>query len=118
MIGWFSIGRWFDKCFTLIVNGRGKACVNFEHSWGDGVAVLRYFNDIFNDSIDRPGVHPTTTAAPVDSASAVRELGKCIIGLHARPSYLVLTYFLLLSNSGFIFILIFDHYINNITIIV
>ena len=24
----------------------GKAAVNFEHAWGDGVAVLRFFNEV------------------------------------------------------------------------
>mmetsp|Transcript_10075 Transcript_10075/g.12103 ORF Transcript_10075/g.12103 Transcript_10075/m.12103 type:complete len:652 (-) Transcript_10075:26-1981(-) len=42
--------RWFDKSFQLIVAANGKAAVNFEHAWGDGVAVLRYFNMVFNDS--------------------------------------------------------------------
>jgi carnitine O-palmitoyltransferase 2 len=39
--------RWFDKSFQLIVTANGKAAVNFEHSWGDGVAVLRYFNSVW-----------------------------------------------------------------------
>lgn len=34
--------RWFDKSFSLIVSKDGYAGINFEHSWGDGVAVLRY----------------------------------------------------------------------------
>ena len=36
-----GVNRWFDKCFSLIVCANGKAGVNFEHAWGDGVAVLR-----------------------------------------------------------------------------
>mmetsp|Transcript_62182 Transcript_62182/g.166858 ORF Transcript_62182/g.166858 Transcript_62182/m.166858 type:complete len:666 (+) Transcript_62182:10-2007(+) len=43
--------RWFDKSFQLIVASDGKAGINFEHSWGDGVAVLRYFNDTCQDAI-------------------------------------------------------------------
>lgn len=35
--------RWFDKSFSLIVSKDGYSGINFEHSWGDGVAVLRYF---------------------------------------------------------------------------
>lgn len=35
--------RWFDKSFSLIVSKDGYGGINFEHSWGDGVAVLRYF---------------------------------------------------------------------------
>lgn len=38
--------RWFDKSFTLIVLPNGMAGVNFEHAWGDGVAVLRYVNEV------------------------------------------------------------------------
>lgn len=38
--------RWFDKSFTLIVLPNGMAAVNFEHAWGDGVAVLRYVNEV------------------------------------------------------------------------
>jgi carnitine O-palmitoyltransferase 2 len=38
--------RWFDKSFSLIVTRSGKAAVNFEHSWGDGVCVLRMCNDV------------------------------------------------------------------------
>lgn len=36
--------RWFDKSFSLIVTKDGYAGLNFEHSWGDGVAILRFFN--------------------------------------------------------------------------
>lgn len=38
-----GVNRWFDKSFSLILSKDGVAGVNFEHSWGDGVAVLRYF---------------------------------------------------------------------------
>jgi carnitine O-palmitoyltransferase 2 len=51
----------------------GNACVNFEHAWGDGVAVLRYFNEVFEDSIKKSVVHPSTTV-PTEAAS-VRKLG-------------------------------------------
>lgn len=46
--------RWFDKSFQLIVLPTGRAAVNFEHSWGDGVAVLRYFNEVNDDSKKAP----------------------------------------------------------------
>lgn len=52
--------RWFDKSFTLIMTPSGITAVNFEHSWGDGVAVLRYFNEVFKDSTEKPQVHPDT----------------------------------------------------------
>lgn len=40
--------RWFDKSFSLIVTKDGVAGINFEHSWGDGVAILRYFQVHFS----------------------------------------------------------------------
>lgn len=52
--------RWFDKSVSLLVSADGTAAVNFEHSWGDGVAVLRYFNEIYKDTIEHPFVHPDT----------------------------------------------------------
>lgn len=50
--------RWFDKSFSLIVTKDGVAGVNFEHSWGDGVAVLRFFQDIYAETITKPFVSP------------------------------------------------------------
>nr|AIE45872.1 carnitine palmitoyltransferase 2 [Trichuris muris] len=41
--------RWFDKSMQIIVFGDGLAGVNFEHSWGDGVAVLRFMEDVSRD---------------------------------------------------------------------
>ena len=38
--------RWFDKSFQLIVNSDARTALNFEHSWGDGVAVLRLMNEV------------------------------------------------------------------------
>ena len=40
--------RWFDKSLQLIICKDGKAAVHFEHAWGDGVAVLRFFNEVRN----------------------------------------------------------------------
>ena len=42
--------RWFDKSFSLISTKNGECAVNFEHAWGDGVAVLRYVNEIYDDA--------------------------------------------------------------------
>lgn len=55
--------RWFDKSLSLIVGADGTAAVNFEHSWGDGVAVLRYFNEVYKDTTQNPHVHPDTKTA-------------------------------------------------------
>ncbi|KAM3963750.1 carnitine palmitoyltransferase 2 [Aphomia sociella] len=64
--------KWFDKSFSLIVTGDGVAGVNFEHSWGDGVAVLRFFQDIYNETTTKPFVHPDTK--PSDSNITVSRL--------------------------------------------
>eukprot|EP00105_Crassostrea_gigas_P016944 XP_011434533.1 PREDICTED: carnitine O-palmitoyltransferase 2, mitochondrial-like [Crassostrea gigas] len=63
---------WFDKSLSLILTGSGNACVNFEHAWGDGVAVLRYFNEVFANSIDKSVVHPSTDVPA--NAGNVRKL--------------------------------------------
>ncbi len=42
--------RWFDKSVQLIVTQGGHAAINFEHSWGDGVAVLRFLEDLHKDT--------------------------------------------------------------------
>ena len=44
--------RWFDKSFSLIVTKGGQSAINFEHAWGDGGAVLSFFNEVWrsNDS--------------------------------------------------------------------
>ncbi|OQV21714.1 Carnitine O-palmitoyltransferase 2, mitochondrial [Hypsibius exemplaris] len=44
-----GLNRWFDKSFSLIVDKGGRAGVNFEHAWGDGVAVLRFVNEVHKD---------------------------------------------------------------------
>ncbi|XP_056001188.1 carnitine O-palmitoyltransferase 2, mitochondrial-like [Ostrea edulis] len=62
---------WFDKSLSLIMSAGGNTCVNFEHSWGDGVAVLRYFNEVFEDSTKKSVVHPSTSVQ-TDAASVQR----------------------------------------------
>ncbi|CAK9831212.1 Carnitine O-palmitoyltransferase 2, mitochondrial [Anthophora retusa] len=50
--------RWFDKSISLIVTKDGFAGINFEHSWGDGVAVLRFLKDINDDITTNPKFSP------------------------------------------------------------
>ncbi|XP_073419730.1 carnitine O-palmitoyltransferase 2, mitochondrial isoform X2 [Dendrobates tinctorius] len=69
-----GMNRWFDKSFSIIMTEDGTAGINFEHSWGDGVAVLRFQNEIFKDSTERPSVSPQSTPAAVDSSKAVQKL--------------------------------------------
>jgi len=58
--------RWWDKSFSVTVTKDGTLGINFEHSWGDGVAVLRYTVDIFNDSVSRSASAATLTDAPTE----------------------------------------------------
>lgn len=69
-----GLNRWYDKSFSIILAKDGQAAINFEHSWGDGVAVLRFQNEIFKDTTERPLVNPGSSPAAVDSASFVRRL--------------------------------------------
>eukprot|EP01135_Chromosphaera_perkinsii_P011792 Nk52_evm38s2496 gene=Nk52_evmTU38s2496 len=46
--------RWFEKSFQLIVAKNGLAGVHFEHAWGDGVSVLRYFNNVYENMVKDP----------------------------------------------------------------
>jgi carnitine O-palmitoyltransferase 2 len=77
VIDWLKLYcRWFDKSFSLILTKDGTAGINFEHSWGDGVAVLRYFTDMFKDSTNQPQIHPETKPSGFDAAGHVRKLGR------------------------------------------
>ncbi|XP_021182304.3 carnitine O-palmitoyltransferase 2, mitochondrial [Helicoverpa armigera] len=67
-----GLNRWFDKSFSLIVTRDGVAGVNFEHSWGDGVAVLRFFQDIYAETTKKPFIHPDSK--PADSNISVQKL--------------------------------------------
>lgn len=62
--------RWFDKSFQLIVTANGRCAVNFEHAWGDGVAVLRYFNEVYKESIKQP----VLDAAQLPTKDTVQQL--------------------------------------------
>ncbi|XP_007944109.1 carnitine O-palmitoyltransferase 2, mitochondrial [Orycteropus afer afer] len=66
--------RWFDKSFNLIIAKDGTAALHFEHAWGDGVAVLRFFNEVFKDSTQNPAITPQSHPAATDSSVAVKKL--------------------------------------------
>lgn len=72
----FPFPRWFDKSFSLIFTADGQLALNFEHAWGDGVAVMSYFNEIVKDLADRPYIHPDSKPAPIDASQYVKRLGK------------------------------------------
>ncbi|XP_077203762.1 carnitine O-palmitoyltransferase 2, mitochondrial-like isoform X1 [Paroedura picta] len=63
MLHGYGFNRWFDKSFSLIITSDGAAGVNFEHSWGDGVAVLRFINEVYRDSTEHPAVVPNSSPA-------------------------------------------------------
>ncbi len=49
-----------------------------EFRWGDGVAVLRFFNEIYDDSTKNPRVRPSTKPLfeKGDVSNEVKRLGK------------------------------------------
>ncbi|XP_061681883.1 carnitine O-palmitoyltransferase 2, mitochondrial isoform X2 [Syngnathoides biaculeatus] len=69
-----GVNRWFDKSFSIIVASDGHAAINFEHSWGDGVAVLRLLNEIFRDTTRKPQVHPDSASSGGSPCATVRRL--------------------------------------------
>jgi len=56
--------RWFDKSFHLALSSNGKMAINFEHAWGDGVAVVRYLNEVCSTS-DKDNFQPKENADTV-----------------------------------------------------
>ncbi|XP_017058068.1 carnitine O-palmitoyltransferase 2, mitochondrial [Drosophila ficusphila] len=58
--------RWFDKSISLLISADGTTAINFEHSWGDGVAVLRYFNELYKDTLNQPYVSTETVHTPAE----------------------------------------------------
>lgn len=69
--------RWFDKSFSLLIAKDGTTSVNFEHSWGDGVAVMRYCNDVCREVKTRPYVTTAGGQLPTDNVQeAVKRIGE------------------------------------------
>jgi len=42
--------RWFDKSFHMGLSKNAKMAINFEHAWGDGVAIMRFLNETIESS--------------------------------------------------------------------
>lgn len=65
--------RWWDKSLTVNVASSGAVSVSYEESWGDGTAVSRYVEDVYQHSMLRmvggSGVVQSSTAS-----ESVREL--------------------------------------------
>ncbi|XP_068948848.1 carnitine O-palmitoyltransferase 2, mitochondrial-like [Petaurus breviceps papuanus] len=66
--------RWFDKSFNLILTKDGSAAINFEHSWGDALTVLRFMKEVFRNSTEDRAVQPQQEPAATDASKAVRKL--------------------------------------------
>ncbi|XP_063283278.1 carnitine O-palmitoyltransferase 2, mitochondrial-like [Pelobates fuscus] len=69
-----GMNRWYDKSFSIIMTQDGTAAVNFEHSWGDGMTIIRFQNEVFRDSTQKPAISPHNVPAKVDSSQAVQKL--------------------------------------------
>ncbi|XP_046399953.1 carnitine O-palmitoyltransferase 2, mitochondrial-like [Ischnura elegans] len=69
--------RWFDKSFNLIVNKSGEAGINFEPSCGDGLALIRFINEIYHDSTKNPQCFPDSEATG-DAVARVKRLDFCL----------------------------------------
>ncbi|KAL4172705.1 hypothetical protein KRP22_007868 [Phytophthora ramorum] len=78
--------HWFDKSFQLIVAANGTASVNFEHAWGDGVAVLRYLNELYGDSVKYPVLKASSQAKPRELAWDVKGETKQLLN-EAKKTY-------------------------------
>ena len=57
-----------------------KLNLSFFFRWGDGVAVLRFFNEIYDDSTKNPLVNPSTKPQfdKGDVSNVVQRLGNII----------------------------------------
>ncbi|XP_077986984.1 carnitine O-palmitoyltransferase 2, mitochondrial-like [Glandiceps talaboti] len=69
-----GVNRWLDKSFQLIICKDGIASLNFEHAWGDGVAVVRFMNETYKDTTERPALAPGDTPAAIDCSQTVKTL--------------------------------------------
>ncbi|KAL7647982.1 UNVERIFIED_CONTAM: hypothetical protein RMT77_001598 [Armadillidium vulgare] len=66
--------RWFDKSFSLIITESGVTALNFEHAWGDGVAVMRYVNEVSVDSVKNSQIHPDSIVPNIDASKLVKKI--------------------------------------------
>ncbi|KAF1794183.1 Acyltransferase ChoActase/COT/CPT [Phytophthora cactorum] len=78
--------HWFDKSFQLIIAANGTASVNFEHAWGDGVAVLRYLNELYGDSVKYPVLKSSNQAKPKELTWAINGETKQLLN-EAKKTY-------------------------------
>merc|ERR1711953_690806 len=65
--------RWFDKSVSMIFSNNGLLGINFEHAWGDGVAVMRLCNEVIEDSLQNNFDFSVSEKTP-QSSPPVKEL--------------------------------------------
>eukprot|EP00094_Tigriopus_californicus_P003692 TCALIF_03552-PA protein Name:"Similar to CPT2 Carnitine O-palmitoyltransferase 2, mitochondrial (Bos taurus)" AED:0.02 eAED:0.02 QI:0/1/0/1/1/1/2/0/639 len=64
--------RWFDKSFSLIYSRNGSVSINFEHAWGDGVAVMRLIDEIVQDSQENNFFSAKESSNPTISVKEIK----------------------------------------------
>jgi len=74
--------RWFDKSFNLVVFSSGKAGLAWEHSWGDGIAILALFEAIFKSASDQSPRRPTAATCYTVAATGI----STVVGPATRSS--------------------------------
>lgn len=124
--------RWFDKSLSLIVCKDGNAGINFEHSWGDGkpqiysrktifskkkffktikikyhlistgVAVLRYFNEIYKETTTNPFCQPSDV-----KSSLIEDVGDDIFKIGTYQNGFVFSFFFITCFHHVFFIFMF-----------
>jgi carnitine O-palmitoyltransferase 2 len=66
-----AANRWYDKSFNMIMLSDGTLGLHCEHSWGDGIALLRFCNDIDKDANENgkidSNIYQTITSSSCDS---------------------------------------------------
>jgi carnitine O-palmitoyltransferase 2 len=62
-----ALNRWYDKSFNMIMLSDGTLGLHCEHSWGDGVALLRFCNDIDKDANENGKIHSSIPSSTNDS---------------------------------------------------
>ena len=57
--------RWFDKPLQLIITSDGKVCTNAEHSWGDGIALVRWGGELLQEIQSPSYITDSSDSPPV-----------------------------------------------------
>jgi carnitine O-palmitoyltransferase 2 len=63
-----ALNRWYDKTFNMIMLSDGTLGLHCEHAWGDGVALLRFCNDIDKDANENGKINSSNYSTIKSSA--------------------------------------------------